>query len=130
MKILSMLFITLLFLGCTSDNGDDITGKWLMHKVIQDGKDVSSEHDPHDERFLILRDDSSIESGGGPYGKNTGKYVFNSEDHTLFLDSDAGSDDDSQWKITIRGDIMHWQGNGSEWATGFELIHLRDRQKS
>jgi hypothetical protein len=34
----------------------------------------------------------------------------------LFLDSDAGPEDDSQWTINIAGGTMFWQGVGSEWA--------------
>ena len=127
MKNLSTLLIIVLFVGCTSYTKDEITGKWLMHKVIQNGQDVTSEHDPYDERFVILKSDSSFESGGRPLGKNTGKYVFNSVGHTLFLDSDTGPEDDSQWKVTIQGDTMHWQGYGSEWAIRFELIHLKEK---
>jgi hypothetical protein len=125
MKILNTLLITMLFVGCTSNEENEITGKWLMYKVIQDGQNVTSEHDPYDERFLILKSDSSFESGGRPFGKNTGRYVFSSVDHTLFLDSDIGPEDDSQWKVTIQGDTMQWRGYGSEWAKGFELFHIK-----
>ena len=127
MKILSILFLTSLFLGCTPNEKDEIIGKWEMYKVIQDGQDVTSEHNPYNERFIIFKSDSTFESGGRPFGKNSGKYIFNSADHTLFLDSDAGPEDDSQWKITFRSDTMHWQGYGSEWAVGFELIHVKDK---
>lgn len=127
MKIIRTLLIAVLFTGCTVNNENDITGTWLMSKVVQDGQDVTSDHDPYDERYILIKEDSTFESGGRPYGKNTGKYAFNSEDSTLFLDSDAGEDDDSQWKVTIEGDTMHWQGYGSEWAEGFELIHVRKK---
>jgi hypothetical protein len=127
MKILITLLITVVFAGCTSNTKNEITGKWLMYKVIRDGENVTSEPDPYNERFLILKSDGSFESGGRPFGENTGKYVFNPADHTLFLDSDAGPEDDSRWIVTIRGDTMHWQGYGSEWAKGFELIHLRGK---
>lgn len=127
MKILSILFLTSLFLGCTSNEKDEIIGKWEMYKVIQDEQDVTSEHNPYNERFIIFKSDSSFETGGRPFGKNLGKYIFNSADFTLFLDSDAGPEDDSQWKVTFRGDTMYWQGYGSEWAAGFELIHVKDK---
>lgn len=100
-----------------------------MDKVLQDGQDVSSEHNPFGERFLVLNTDSTFESGGRPYGSNTGTYLYMSEDNTLFLDSDAGPDDDSQWIVSIQGDSMHWQGYGSEWALAFEIVHRKDKQK-
>ena len=127
MKTLSTLIIILLLSGCSIRSGNDITGTWLMHKVMLNGQEVTADHDPHNERFIIMRADSTFETGGRPFGKNTGRYVFNPEDHMLFLDSDAGPDDDSQWKVTIEGDTMHWQGYGSEWAVNFELIHTRKK---
>lgn len=127
MKILNIVLILALLTGCKSDNEIEISGHWKMFKVIQDGKDLTSDHNPNNDRFLILREDSTFESGGSPFGRNTGKYVYNSGDKTLFLNSDVGSDDDSQWKVQIRNDTMYWQGYGSEWAKGFELIHLREQ---
>jgi hypothetical protein len=127
LKILIALLILALYAGCTSNAEEDIAGKWLMYRVIQDQQDVTSEHDPYDERFIILGRDSTFESGGRPYGRNTGKYVFDLENNTLFLDSDAGPEDDSQWIISIEGDTLHWQGFGSEWANAFEMIHIREK---
>lgn len=127
MKTISLLF-TLFLMGCISATENEITGKWFMHQVIQNGLDVTSEHNPQNERFIILKRDGTFESGGKHFDKNTGKYVFNSVDHTLFLDSDAGPEDDSQWKVTVQGDTMHWQGYGSEWASGFEIIHLKEKK--
>jgi hypothetical protein len=127
MKIISILLFTALLAGCNSGTENEILGTWLMQEVIQDGEDVTSEHDPYDERFMIFREDSTFESGGRPYGSNTGRYVYNSADNTLFLDSDAGPEDDSQWKVSIQADTMHWQGYGSEWAEAFELIQVRER---
>ena len=88
MKNLNLLFIALLFFGFASNKEEGITGEWQMYKVIKDGQDVTSEHDPYNERFLILKGDSTFESGGRPFGKNTGKYDFNTANQTLFLDSD------------------------------------------
>ena len=127
MKLPSLLFITALLAGCTSATENEITGKWFMHEVIQGGRDVTSEHDPYDERFFILKSDSTFESGGRPYGSNTGKYVYNTTDKTLFLDSDAGPEDDSHWKVFIRKDTMIWNGFGSAWAEGFQLVQVRQR---
>ena len=127
MKFFHTFLLSIFFLGCTSITEEGISGKWLMHQVIQDGQDVTSEHDPYDERFLLLKSDSTFESGGRPFGENTGKYSYNIKDQTLFLDSDAGPEDDSQWQVTIQGDTMHWQGLGSEWAKGFELIQVRKK---
>ena len=126
MKKLLVLLTSGSLLAFIIGSDTDLTGKWLMHQVIQDGQDVTAEHDPYDERYLILKSDSSFESGGRPYGINTGKYLFDPEEKTLFLDSDAGPEDDSHWNISIRKDTMYLQGYGSEWAENFQLIHVRD----
>jgi hypothetical protein len=112
-------------IGCSSNKQKGIEGKWMMYLVIQQGQDVTEEHDPYDERYVIFSADSTFVSDGRPYGRNTGVYDFNSENSTLFLDSDSGPEDDSQWKVIIKTDTMRWQGYGSEWANDFELIHVR-----
>lgn len=98
-----------------------------MHQVIQSGKDVTTEHNPHAERYLTLKSDSTFESGGRPFGSNTGKFNFNGEAKELFLDSDAGPEDDSYWKVRISNDTMYWQGFGSEWAEDFAMVHVKDQ---
>jgi len=100
-------------------------GRWRMLQVVQDGKDVTEEHNPYRERYIIFSDDGTFETGGRPYGSNTGRYTYVHEEGHLFLDSDAGAEDDSRWNVTIEGDTMQWQGMGSEWANGFRIIHLR-----
>lgn len=110
-----------------ADSGENagLNGKWMMYKVIQEGKDVSKEHNPFEERFFVLKNDSTFESDGRPYGRNTGKYVYNQEENSLFIDSDVGPEDDSRWKITLLGDTMKWRGVGTQWAEQFEIIHVR-----
>ncbi len=128
LKKLSLIFIAGLMVACLSEPGNELVGKWRMYKVVQNGQDVTPEYNPNDERYLILKRDSTFESGGRPFGKNTGKYIFNTEAKTLLLDSDAGPKDDSQWIISIKGDTMHWRGYGSEWAENFILIHLKENK--
>lgn len=129
MKIPLVLMIFALLGGCKPGNEDKILGTWTMHMVIQDGKDVSPEHNPYEERFFISRADSTFESGGRPYGSNTGRYLYDPEAGTLILDSDAGPDDDSQWMVEIRNDTMYWQGYGTEWAEEFRIIQIRDHKR-
>ena len=47
------------------------------------------------------------------------------DENMLFLYSDAGPEDDSQWKVTLEKDTMFWQGVGGEWANRFRIIHHR-----
>ena len=102
-----------------------LEGKWMMWQVIQDGNDVSAEHNPQAERYIIFYEDGAFESGGRPYGLNTGRYEYSPEDGILYLISDAGPEDDSRWKVTIESDTMTWNGLGSEWANRFRITHRR-----
>lgn len=113
-------------MGCWSactPSGNKIDQEWKMYKIIQDGKDVTAEHDPYNERTINFTPDSFI-SEGRPFGRNTGTYTY-SEEGILFLDSDAGEEDDSKWEVRFSGDTMFWQGVGTAWAERFEIIHLR-----
>ena len=76
MKKLSLVLDEFAILGCTSNSKDGITGKWKMNKVIQEGQVVTEEYNPHHERYLILKPDSSFESGGRPFGKKHGDIKF------------------------------------------------------
>lgn len=96
-----------------------------MVKIYQDGHDVSADHNPAQDRYIHFKDDGSFESGGTPVGINTGSYQFNAEERKLFIDSDAGEEDDSYWMVDISRDTMLWQGIGSPWAESFRLVHVR-----
>jgi hypothetical protein len=125
-----LLVITfLIVVGCNSLRYDQevLTGHWNLHQVYQKDLDVSQEHNPEMDRYIIFYQDGTFESGGNPYGKNTGSYEFDRSNQTLYLDSDAGEDDDSRWKVEIAGDTMVWQGIGSTYAESFKLVHLRDK---
>lgn len=131
MKILPFLTVLVLIISACKSSptlSSSLPGHWLMHKVIQNGQDVSQEHNPEKERYLVMRPDGSFESGGRPYGKNTGKYTFDANDQILFLDSDVGETDDSKWRVEINGDTMYWQGIGNDYAEAFQIIQIRKRQ--
>ena len=116
------LFI-LLMVSCSASHSltRGLTHTWKMMQVSSDGNDVSQEHNPNNDRFIRFTEDGSFESGGTPTGTNTGKYMLNINEGTLFLDSDAGEDDDSKWNILIKGDEMTWTGIGSAWHEGFKI---------
>ena len=126
MKVFIPLICFVFLCSSGPSQDENLSGKWTMFKVIQYGKDVSPTHNPFNERYIIFNANGAFESGGRPFGENGGKYEYNPTDHTLFLDSDVGPEDDSKWKVTFNGDTMHWRGIGSEWAENFELIHLKD----
>ena len=84
---------------------------------------MSKDHNPSNNRFIEFKEDGTFESGGDPYGKNTGKFYVNNHVKTLHLDSDVGPNDDSYWSITLEKGIMKWKGTGSEFAKEFVITY-------
>ena len=104
-----------------------LVGWWTMSKIIDQGTDVSAEHNPEGDRYIVLRSDGQFESGGQPYGRNTGRWSYDPVRAELALDSDAGPDDDSRWVVRLRGNTMEWTGVGSEFARRFRITARRVR---
>ena len=127
--LISSLFISTLLSGCASTKSalpNAMLGAWQMEKIVMDGiNDVSAEQNPEQNRFIVFNDDQTFESGGDPYGKNTGSWSFDKSSKTLYLDSDAGEDDDSYWIVTIDKNQMHWQGTHFEFNSRFSISHVR-----
>lgn len=121
----------LAFAGCATMSAtatrDALVGRWDMDRITDRGADVSDEHNPAGDRYIVLRTDGTFESGGQPYGRNTGRWTYDPARRELGLDSDAGPDDDSIWTVTLRGDTMEWGGVGSEYARRFRIVSRRAR---
>ena len=74
-----------------------------MYKIYEADKDVTSEHNPKNNRWIKFDEDGSFESDGDPYGHNTGQWRLDNEKSILFIDSDV-EDDDSEWNISFNDD--------------------------
>ena len=98
-----------------------IIGKWKMIKVVELSKDVTEKHNPDNNRWISFKEDSTFESGAGEKKDNTGRWSIDNKE--LFLDSDAGENDDSYWEVKFDGNIMDWQGKRFEFNKRFEIIH-------
>lgn len=96
----------------------------MMDQLIQNDEDVTIEHNPESDRYIIFFSNGTFKSGGSPYGENTGSYFYEATSKVLELDSDAGEEDDSKWKVDFE-DGMKWQGIGSEWAEGFIILYKK-----
>ena len=100
-----------------------------MIQVFENENDVSQNHNPKSNRFIIFKEDGTFESGGDPYGENTGKYFYDPTLNRLMLDSDAGTGDDSMWLIEFQSEELHWKGIGSEWAERFRIVYQKVENK-
>lgn len=130
MSRFAVLLPLVVLVGCaTTASGSperaNLVGTWAMDRILDDGADVSDEHNPAGDRFITLRADGSFESGGQPYGRNTGRWIYDPAARELGLDSDAGPDDDSRWTVRLDGDRMEWHGVGSDFARRFTIVSLR-----
>lgn len=117
--------VALLF-ACNSDRTmltrDQLVKKWDMAAVIQNGQDVSEQHNPSGNRWIELTADGNFVSDGDPYGRNTGTWTFDTETAELFLDSDAGEGDDSYWIVSENGEKLILKGARSEFTREFSMV--------
>lgn len=122
-----LLCIVLMMVSCTSKNEREaqLNGKWNMYKIFELEKDVTSEHNPNNNRWITFHEDGTFESDGDPYGYNTGKWTLDTEKAILFIDSDS-EDDDSEWNISFKDAQLIWTGIGAPRKEGFTLIYLKE----
>jgi hypothetical protein len=109
-----LLLTSLLLLAFwTKQPQKQLIGKWKMVRVVESGQDISRALNPEGDRWIQFGEDLFFESDGTPYGRNTGTYTVDEEQMTLSLFSNAGEDDNSQWRISFRQDSLIWKGIGS-----------------
>lgn len=96
-----------------------------MDTVHEEGQDVTEQHNPAGNRWIEFSGDGTFVSDGEPYGRNSGRWIFNAETRELYLDSDAGAGDDSYWIVRLSGDEMRWEGARSSFTERFEIVHTR-----
>lgn len=116
------LFLFLSFKNVESDI--QIIGKWELVSVFEDSLDVTSTHDPFDERYIRFFSNGKFESDGRPFEFNTGTWSYISSNEILELKS-VVENDDSAWKVRIQDDRMEWKGVGNEWKSSFLLCFRR-----
>ncbi len=102
-----------------------VVGRWQMDRVLDRGNDATDLHNPAGDRYVELRADGTFESGGQPYGRNTGRWTFDPGYNELILESDLGDADDSYWIVSMDGDEMEWAGVRSETARRFRIFSRR-----
>ena len=126
-QISFIISIAVSMLACTSNTSLDkqLIGKWMMETVYDGDQDVTTKHNPQNNRWIKFNRNGSFESGGDPYGYNDGNWELNKENSTLFLDSNT-EDDDSEWHLLFQDkNTMVWTGIGTPRQEGFKLIHKR-----
>lgn len=135
MKIVYVLLSGLLIgtMGCASPDQtppapeapEDLLGMWVMRQVYQDTFDVTDEFNPGWNRWITLNEEGTFESGGAPIGYSSGSWSYDSLSSELFLDSDAGEEDDSYWIVGDIDTMMEWQGARSDVAAEFKLTFIK-----
>ncbi|PHN04280.1 hypothetical protein CRP01_22215 [Flavilitoribacter nigricans DSM 23189 = NBRC 102662] len=120
--MLAASLITIFGCGETTLQSDQLVRKWEMGTIMQNGQDVSDQHNPENNRWIELKADGTFVSDGDPYGRNTGKWSYDETTSELFLDSDAGEGDDSYWTISSTGDQLVLKGARSEFTREFSMV--------
>lgn len=123
-KILVLLVLSV-FAFCNTSNAqikDLVIGTWALDQVMEASDDVTSEHDPHDERWIRFDANGSFESDGRPFGVNTGKWRIDESMNVLYLDSDTEGND-SEWAVFFKDDEMIWRGVGDARKATFQLFY-------
>ena len=125
MKKITAGLLALFLFSCSSPKSlkEKISGKWYMSKVYEMGDDVTTRHNPQNKRWIQFNVNGTFESGGEPAGYNTGKWSIDLNNNILFLDSDAGEDDDSYWILKFEDNVMKWQGTKFEFNKRFKIEH-------
>lgn len=128
------LTLSLCILSCSKDNKDTslrgrIEGKWIMTKVLDRSEDVTKNHNPDGNRWIKFVKNDKVQNGGyfesgrGDKKENTGQWSL--KGFEIFIDSDAGDDDDSYWQVIVKGDSMHWIGQRFNFNKRFEIFYKR-----
>lgn len=135
MRIIYVLLGSLLIgiWGCSSpeetpsppEAPENLLGMWVMRQVFQDTLDVTDEFNPGWNRWITLNEEGTFESGGAPIGYSSGVWSFDSLSNELFLDSDAGEEDDSYWIVGEIDTMMAWQGARGDMAAQFKLTFIK-----
>ena len=113
--IISLTLILIAFSACTpttDEPADGIIGRWKIEKMNQGENDLGPVLNPNSDRWIQFNDKGTYESGGTPFGPNSGIFTF--EDTRLYLDSDAGEADDSYWLVSYENGNLILSSNEQE----------------
>lgn len=124
---LTVLWGVVILVSCTRTVvvlDERIMGTWVMDKVYEYNNDVTSEHNPNNDRWIEFKADGTFVSDGTPFGRNTGRWTADNEKSILYIDSDV-DDDDSEWYVTFTDDETTWKGIGHPRKENTRLVHKR-----
>ena len=113
--IISMILTIIAISACTptsDEPADGIIGRWKIDKMQQGENDLGPVLNPNNDRWIQFNDKGTYESGGTPFGPNSG--IFTLEDAKLYLDSDAGEADDSYWLVSYENGNLILSSNEQE----------------
>jgi Lipocalin-like domain len=121
-----LMVLLLVVISCdSSDNLEEqLIGKWMMEKIIEAGIDVTAEHNPEGNRWIRFNEDGSFESGGDPYGDNSGRWEIDPAKSVLNIFS-SEENDNSEWGFSIIDNEMTWTGIGLPRKESFELAYRK-----
>ena len=122
-RAIYFFIVQLMIISCSQNETleRNILGKWEMEKVYEYDQDVTSKHNPNNNRWIMFNEDGTFISDGDPFGRNTGRWTTDDENSTIFIDSDV-DDDDSEWKVTLQNNTSIWTGLGQPRKENTKLV--------
>lgn len=125
-SLISFSILLSILISCQSSETPEtkIIGIWDMEKVYEYEKDVTEKHNPENSRWIEFKADGTFESGGKPFGRNTGTCKIDNVKSILYINSNI-EDDDSEWNISFDGNKTIWTGIGHPRKESTKLILAR-----
>ncbi|MEX0288214.1 MAG: hypothetical protein AB3N14_03815 [Flavobacteriaceae bacterium] len=99
---ITALILFLVGQSCADSSSDFFLGNWQIVAVVEDNKTLKLE-----ENWMHLKADGTFDSYDGAVNKSeTGLWVFNPKSKGLTIDGSSGSEDDSEWIVSLRNDTL------------------------
>lgn len=113
--------------GGSAKDGHDYT--FLTYKMLQYRAGVVPGKDPKEQPFagqwIKLDSDGTFKSGKYDKQTHTGKWIYNHEATTLFLQPDDKSFKTTEWKVIFNDDMIVFIGTGSYGDSGTQIQLVR-----
>lgn len=129
MKILlSITFIALLSMtSCHSEfnhapsiSKHELLGRWMMQKVVIEGKDIDQSSFSKRKRWFNFSADGQFQSGGNASGLSYGEWTL--DEDAAILHMLTNNNEESDWEISLKNNELEWKSIDNSGQKDFKLI--------
>lgn len=109
--LLTFFLLLLKFTSCSDKTVEEkLIGNWKLVEIYDGKKYISQERNPKNHILVEFKIDGTYFTTGAPYAPKTGKWFYKPINKVLFMDSDAGSGDDTKWSLEFKNDTIEFRG--------------------